>query len=208
MNSILTQQQYYDMNYAVDQKSQQDAIKELKKLGVSVKEHPITIYIVNGEYLSPATMIERLKKGHYAKTESGNAVESVAAVIPSHKGRPSRRVQPAQRVHRDSDKRVGEREGTRSYGRGSGKAVRGRDTRLKEVARAEAKIVRKSRSDISSVESDNRTSQTRVERERESRTDKPKSSGTGQRNSVRQETLRGKNTSRIRTPARLRKRRT
>lgn len=205
-NSTLDKKQHYEMNYGIPKNIQDDTAKELRKLGVNVKEHPITVWLVNGEYISPDTMIKRLKEGYYAKEKTDEGRDDAKVVVSPHKRKSSRPVLPESGVHSDTDK-WGNSKRSSGNGRGTGKGVLGGSSRLKVLARAEAKLVRKPSSDFSSVEADNHSDEGKVERQVKPQADRKRTRTTRQSPASRQKTLRGANKSRLPAKTRLRKRR-
>lgn len=209
MNSTLNNKQHYEMNYGIDEAVHGNAAKQLRKLGVTVKEHPIMIYIVNGEYLSPATMMKRLSEGYYAneKASGGEAEErTVQGPRLSRSNRKSTRPDvQTNRVRSDSDKPVRGQGRSSGNGKRTSKAVLGRDSNLKAVARAENKMFRKSNTSVSDSPRNSRADKGRLEREVEPRASGKRSSSTRQSDMARQKPLRRSNSSRLRTASRVRR---
>lgn len=213
MNSVLSKEAFYETNYNIPYKQQKDAADAIRRTGANVKELNIVVWLIDGVYVSPSTMLKGLEEGKYVKKEKDNGTDEGGEVrtprLHPHKGRPAEPVRDSeklQRIHSNTDKRDSKQTRSRGDGRGSSKAVRGGNSKSTPVVGAEAKV-RKSRTSISSRESDNDARQTRVEPKRQSRPDTAKPSRTGKRNAVRQEALRRSDTSRLRSKTGLRKRR-
>lgn len=208
-STVLTDEQKHNLNYDVISTEQEDAAKKLKKLGVKAEQVQVIMWKVNGEYLSPRMFVDRVEKGYYGSKEKVDERGTDAeVVVQPHKGRPSRPVATESRgVRGDTGKRESGQGRQRGNGRGSSKAVLGRDSNLKAVARAEAALVRKSSSSIPDRAGNNSADETRVAKTRKPRSDKGKSRGTRKPDTSRQKALRRKNTARISAKTRVRSRR-
>lgn len=210
MNSVLTDEQKHQLNYNVPLIEQRHAAAALKyELGIKAEEIEVIIWKVKGEYLRPRAFVDRVKEGYYDKETSGKRPDKTGedreVDVQSRKGRPDRPLLPDAGVLRNTDKRRNNKRRSSRNGSGGSETVRGRDTRLAVLARAEAKLVRKQRSSISEVEDNNDTDQKQVERKIKSRTDKSKPRGTRQPTRTRQKTLRRSNKSRLSSKTRVRR---
>jgi len=193
--SVLTDEQQYEMNYGVAPDRQEDAAKKLRKMGVKVRKMEISIWLVEGKYISPATMIKRLEEGFYASKEKETDTKRDAEVeVPARKGRSTRPVGSGVDSG-DTNKRVGKLKGSRRNGSRTSKAVRRSHSEVVEQespreTRKKTSTLRKRSSGVSRTRRDNNTRETRVERGRESRSDKQESRGAKRNTRPRQKTSR------------------
>lgn len=209
MRSVQSTEEHYKSNYEIPYKDQKDAADAIRRKGAKVNQLDITIWLVNGQYISPATMIKRLEEGFYEpKKEESDGEGSQVVDVSRNKGKSTRPMgKESGRVLRDSDERRSGQERRRDYGRGGRVGVRTTDSRTKTVARAEASLVRKHRSSVSDEEDNYSSDEKAVERRRGSSSDSSKPRRAGKSDLARPKALRRTNTTRLRTKAGLRKRR-
>ncbi len=183
MNSIvLSDKQRVSLNHDVSMAEIDSAIKTLKAHKILVEPKALTYYLVNEEYLSPRTFVDRVERGFYGrkKEESDEGRETTEVDVQSHTGRSVRTV-GRRKVDSDTDERNDERRGTSGDGRGAGTSSRKTGPRSKTVARKKAKTVRKSSSGVSEHKDDNRTNKAPLERKVRSKVNRKKPSRTGRR---------------------------
>jgi hypothetical protein len=194
--SVLSNEEHYDTNYGVPYEQQKDAANKIKKLGHKVRELDVKVWLVNGQYISPATMLRRIEEGYYVEKET-DAGRDAEVEVPTHTRRSSRPVGKGLDSG-DTDKRVSKRKGTRSNGTRTSKAVRGSHKESVEQestrkTRKKTSTLRKRGTSLSRSWRDYDTRETQVGRKRRSQSDRSESRGVKRGTRSRQATSRRRN---------------
>lgn len=167
MASVMTDKEKHQFNHDVSLIEQEAAAKALKKGGASVRKVTVDLWEVNNEIMTPRTLVEREKRGHYAIKKESSEGESVrvqggSVQIPRYKRRSTESVDEPERVDRSADERERKQTTTRGNGRGSRVASRRGNTGNKKATRKAAPVVRKQRQRVPAAKADNAAGQTRV----------------------------------------------